>query len=251
MGYTRIVQYGNITEKYEYENNRPDYKERHISPIAKKRAKEIRAIKKKTGTYKRSKDSIQRSRKSFFRLCHHNNCIASTIAFLTLTFAYDITLSKASRHVRRFMEKLKSDCKEVSISYISVVEITKKNRYHFHLLVYNLPSEKIKKERTTRNIQRLFERGYVDIRLATYTSKGIAGYMAKYMAKSFDDEKTETTRGFTCSRNIAKTYSAGSNSLDQYTDYIVPTDNIDETEKREYDVPYLGKCLFTKITTKI
>jgi len=249
MGYTRIVQYGNVTEIYAYEKDRTNNKKPWISALTKKRNKRSLAERKAKGIYKRSKKNILRATQSFFRLCHHNNCLANTIHFLTLTFAYDLTYKTACRHVARFMERVKKTYPQIPIRYISVVEFTKKNRYHFHLLVYNLPSEASSRERETRNLQRQFERGYVDLCLASYTSKGIAGYMAKYMAKALQDEKFGTARVYNTSRNIEKVRSKGSNTLNTYLDLIVPTDNIEKTENREYDVPYLGKCLVTKITT--
>ena len=249
MGYTKVVQFGNVTEIYEYEKNRADYKERHISALTKKRNKKALQQLKDRGLYKRKKASILKSTQNFFRLCHHNNCLAETIHFLTLTFAYDLTYKTACRHVARFMERVKETHHQVPIRYISVVEFTKKKRYHFHLLVYNLPTEETSRERETRNFQRLFERGYVDLCHASYTSKGIAGYMAKYMAKALQDEKFGTARVYNTSRNIEKVRSKGSNTLNTYLDLIVPTENIEKTENREYDVPYLGKCLVTKITT--
>jgi len=145
------------------------------------------------------------------------------------------------------MERVKENFKIESIAYISVSEITKAGRYHFHLLVYNLPTETAERERETRNLQRLFQRGYVDAVFATYKSEGIAGYMAKYMGKSLADAKNEATRGFTCSRNIKKITSAGGNSLSGYYDLIVPTDDLRNTQTAEYNVPYLGKCLYKKI----
>jgi len=251
MGYMKIVQYGNVIEIHEYEKNRPDYKQRYISPVVKKRNKKSRAIAKARGTYRRKYSSIVRSTNNFFRLCHHNNIYASSIHFFTLTFAYDCTYKTACRYVARFMERIKKTYPEISPSYISVSEKTKKGRYHFHLLVYDIPPEITKLERKTRNFQRLFERGYVDILFAGTVTKGIAGYMAKYMGKSLKDEKNETTRGYNCSTNIRRPYSTGSNTLNTYTDLIIPTEGIVEEEKREYDVPYLGKCLYTRLTKKV
>jgi len=247
----KIVQYGNVTEVYEYEKNIRPYKERYVSALTKKRIKKAREIAKKNGTYTRKTKNVLRSKQSFFRLCHHNNVLASSIHFLTLTFAYDCSYKKACRYVARFMEGVKKAYPQIPLSYISVSERTKKGRYHFHLLVYDLPSETTERERETRNFQRLFERGYVDLCFASTVTKGIAGYMAKYMGKSLTDEKHETTRGFNCSRNIRKPTSAGSNSLNTYTDLIIPTVNVESEEKREYDVPYLGKCLYTRITKQI
>jgi len=247
----KVVQYGNITETYEYEKNRPDYKERYVSALTKKRLKKSRELAKVKGVYRRKTSSILRSVKSFFNLCHHNNCLSSSVHFFTLTFAYDLTYKTACRHVARFMERIKKDYPKVPVSYISVSERTKKGRYHFHLLVYDLPPETTQFERKTRNFQRLFERGYVDICFAGTITTGIAGYMAKYMGKSLNDEKNETTRGYNCSRNIRKPYRQGSNTLNTYKDMIIPTEGIVDEEKREYDVPYLGKCLYTRITKQL
>jgi len=245
MGYTKIVQYGNVIEHYSYEKNLPDYKPRHTSQLTKKRQKQARLLAKSKGTYSRKAKSIRRSQMAFFRMCHHNNCLAKTIHFLTITFSYDITYKEAGRHVARLMEKLKSRIEQVPISYISVPELTKKGRYHFHLLVYDLPTEIAQNERKTRNIQRLFERGYIDISPTTYTSEGLAGYMAKYMGKALGDAKSQAERGFTCSRNIEKITSAGSNSLDQYLDLIIPSDGT--VEEKQYEVKFMGKCNYKKI----
>lgn len=281
-GYTKIVQYGNIIETYEYEKKiqkkPPSAKRawevalgrRDNSKLTKiprnlkeKRQHSLRQEAKRKGVYARSEGSAKRTRTNFFRLCHHNNCLADSIHFVTLTFAYEVTYPQASRHVKRFMEKLRERNGEVPVNYISVPELTEKGRFHFHLLVYNLSSRlagepiktkssgsaKITTERKTRNLQVLFERGYVDIVPATYTSRGIAGYMAKYMAKSLEDTRYETTRGYNCSRGIKKIYSAGSNSLDTHYDMIIPEEVVN-VEEKSYDVPYLGNCRLTRITTK-
>jgi len=156
------------------------------------------------------------------------------------------------------MEKIQTHSSEIPISYISVPELTKKNRFHFHLLVYNLSTRLAGQtvragnaiyttERETRNLQRLFERGTIDIVPATYTSRGIAGYMAKYMAKSLEDSRYETTRGYNCSRNIKKIRTYGSNTLSTYAN-IIPSENLVSIDNNEYDVPYMGKCRYTKIT---
>jgi hypothetical protein len=290
MGYTKIVQYGNITEIYEYDKNitnrrNPSWakaerlahggssnKQYETLDIAKKRKKRLRVQSKAKKIYKRSESSIKRSKRNFFRLCHHNNCNADSIHFLTLTFSYDLSFKEASRHVARFMERVRSAQPEVSVDFISVPELTKNGRFHFHLLVYNLLPEvsgypiQIRKynrkkrkwdleeattERFTRNLQRLFQRGYVDIVPASYTSRGIAGYMAKYMGKALSDSRYETTRGYNCSRGIKKIRSAGSNSLTEYAHLIIPEEDVEEISETSYNVPYLGSCRFKKIKVRI
>lgn len=268
-GYTRIIQYGDIIETYEYEKiiKKKGADARKAEQLIQKlkgnngrassntldakRKKQRRIQSKEKGNYRRSHASIIRSKKNFFRLCHHNNCLAKTIHFVTLTFSYDLTFKEANRHVKRFMERVQKSATEISLRYISVPELTKKGRYHYHLLVYDLPTQTAGIERETRNFQRQFQRGYVDISPATYTSEGIAGYMAKYMAKALTNEKIGSTRTYTCSRGINKVFSAGGNSLTGYLDVVIPSEYIVNREVKTYDVPYLGKCRLTKITKKL
>jgi len=251
MGYTRIVQFGNVTEIYQYEKNLTRKKSPHVSSLSRKRNLERRVELKRKGLLVRNKKNSRRAINAFFRLCHHNNCLAKSISFCTLTFAYDLTYKEACRHVARFMERIKNSFDQISVSYISVPELTEKGRHHFHLLIYDLPPEISRSERTTRNLQRLFERGYVDISLASFTSAGIAGYMAKYMAKALSNAKFGTTRVYNASRNIKKIYSAGGNTIDQYLNLIEPDDNVEKRERVEYDAPYLGKCRLNRTQTYI
>jgi len=242
MGYTRIIQFGDTTELYEYEKNFYYSDRPALSKIQKRRLKEIR---KTSNVTSRSVRSIQRSRLNFFRLVHHNNFKAKSIDFFTITFSYDISYSQASRHIAYLFERLKkadSNCN--AVSYISVSEKTKKGRIHFHLLVYNLPSYLSQRERETRFIQRQFRRGYLDVRSTTYRTAGLAGYMAKYMAKSLGDKNNENKRGFNCSRNIEKISSYGSNSLSGYLDDVIDLKSMQFNSS--YDTIYLGRCDYKK-----
>jgi hypothetical protein len=268
MGYTKIVQFGDTTEIYEYENDLHQKKgidtkkatilaqgwrgaaTQSLFNVKEKRKKMARDEAKRKGQYKRPISSIKRSTTNFFRLVHHNNCIAETINFITLTFSYDISYRKATYVTQEFFRRLKKDHSELSLSFISVPERTKKGRYHFHLLVYNLPPETASIERKTRNIQRKFQHGYVDVMLASKLTTGIAGYMAKYMAKSITDESYEAGRSYSHSRGIEKPTSAGSNSIGGYISEFVDNETIDSVKESEYNVPYLGKCRYKKIINK-
>lgn len=266
MGYTKYVRYGDTLEVYEYEKNVSTNRTvRYVSPLERKRRRDrIQAL-----GYVRSDFSIKRAKRSFFRLCHHNNTLAASIHFITLTFADDIEYSDSLRAISAFFRKIKI-LHEIQghppITYIAVPELTKKNRYHFHLLVYNLPPEasgtpisiryfnRRKRcfcvqysttERFTRYLQNKWLRGFVDISPATYTSKGIAGYMAKYMGKALGDPKFKARRAYNCSRNINKIYDAGGNTHDSWKSMIIPDDAVG-VDVAEYKVPYLGTCNFIR-----
>jgi len=156
MGYHRIVQYGDTIDIYDYSKsiNRKggiDHKKAHqlrhpesstdskrYLSLAQKRTRAIRLQSRQKGTYQRSKASIRRSKQNFFRLCHHNNCLARTIHFVTLTFINDISYKKALAYLKRFMERVQTYKSEIPLSWISVPELTQAGGYHFHLLVYDL-----------------------------------------------------------------------------------------------------------------
>lgn len=262
MGYTKIVQFGNVTEIYDYEKPLPErikdlravaynLPKKIPTDLERKRLADRKAEKKrkddislringKVEIQERSKRSIYRTKLNFFRLTHHNNVNSNSVNFLTITFIEDHSLKDASRHVAKFYERFKANYPEVPLRYISVPELTKKGRYHFHCLVYDLPPEISKRERKTRNLQRLFRQGYIDLGDTAYTSEGLAGYLAKYMAKAIRDHKNEAIRGYSCSRNIKKIYVAGDNSLSKYTDLVV--DPVDFKKDVEYETIFLGKC---------
>lgn len=246
MGYFRSVEYGDIIDIYRYERDISNKPKKSVSAYKRKRQKQLREHIKSTGTYKRTKRSVNRSRQSFFRLCHHNNVNSETIHFVTLTFAFEVSYKTAGRHVSEFFRRIQKAKPEISLRYISVAEKTKKGRYHFHMLLYDLPTQTETQERETRNFQRLFGCGYVDIRAAAYNSIGIAGYMAKYMAKTLGDAENAAVRGYNTSRNIKKGTILGFNSVDEYSDLSTPSLGVEELSESAYDVPYLGLCRFRK-----
>jgi len=266
MGYAKVIQYGDRTEIRQYQKalyrKPPDPlratilasvtrmgKERDPTTVsgALARIQEIKQLIKEP--IKRTPQKIithrsfLRTKQNFFRLCHLNVVTSQSVVFMTVTFNYDIEQKKAARRIEEFYKRLQKNTKSgKKLSYISVAEKTKKNRIHYHFLLFNLSSEEIKNERTTRNIQRQFNGGFVDICPTSNRSEKIARYMAKYMAKSFRDSKIEKRRNYNCSRNIIKPTETGSNEITNYLDLILPVENSISYESH-YDVPYLGKCV--------
>jgi len=145
MGYSKIVQYGDTTEIYEYSKNLNTKNEGipHLKALRllktvpnneKKRnykkpptQQQLFRIQQKAKKYFRSRRSIARSKLNFFRLCHNNNCKANTIHFLTLTFAYDVEYKKANAIIRQFFRRIRNSY-AAPISYICTPEKTKKGR---------------------------------------------------------------------------------------------------------------------------
>jgi len=236
MGYIKIIQYADTVESYTYERQVSRAPKKSLSYLQKKRIREIR----KQGKFKsRTAFSVKRTRDNFFRLVHHNNFKATTVNFLTLTFAHDIQKIEANRAFARFFERLKKSVgKDIHLSYISVQEKTKANRIHLHVLLYNLPTSFSSSERETRYIQRMWGQGYADLRVARDRSPAIAGYMAKYLSKSIKSADNARGRYYNCSRNIEKVTSAGFNSFPSE----VLEFHHDIVKQSSYDTIYLGRC---------
>lgn len=231
MGYTRIVQYADINLVYTYSKSLNPNRKKHVQKRKRDNSGKIRL-----------RRNIQRARDSFYRLCHHNVASADTVTLATLTLPVDVSYSVFSRYVSDFFARLKkyvSSFQNQEISYIGVPELTKKGRYHMHLLIFNLPPSKVTTERDTRNFQRLYGRGYSDFRLAHNRSPRLASYLAKYMAKTLGDSRHTARRAYNCSRNIKKITSYGSNTLDTYVDDIIDGSLI---KTYNYETKYFGAC---------
>lgn len=249
MGYTRVIQYGDRTEIYKYQKFYEPRPKKPTSELEKKRAA---ARKQESMVEPRTKYSLRRTVRSFFRLVHHNTCRASTVVFATFTLAYELTHEEASRSIAHFCERLKKKIEDaeklVSLSYISVPEFgSQTNRLHYHVLFFNLPTDWVEQERKTRNFQRLYRKGFVDFCLASQVTTGIAGYMAKYLSKNFANGDIGSRRGYNCSRSIEKIASAGINEDGWYMgmiqDIVIDAD-IDESG--QYDTIWFGQCNYTR-----
>lgn len=276
MGYSRIVQYGNITEIYQYERPRiRPQKQNHLkihrllcrtSRTEKTRLVKPPTTQKKSIGYFRKDSAIRRTLRDFYRLCHHNVVNSKSVHFVTLTFIHDYTYKECRTFLKLFIQKASKLNQDIPIRYISVPELTKKNRYHFHILMFDLLpqtsglpiSKRGKKipsfttERDTRLLQHCFGKGFVDICPTTYSTGGIAGYMAKYMSKSFTENTINaSSRNYNCSRNIKKISSYASNTLNPLIPLLKPDVQTIEIKEMVYNDKYLGKCKNTRIKTII
>lgn len=237
QGYTRIIQSGEMVEIYQYSKKlNVDRQKRNYSRNKRtaQKSTDCRTIVKY-----RSGRSIQRARQSFFRLVATNLSQDLKPTFGTFTCYESLPLDTAYKALANFFQSVRRFYPHVS--YIAVPEWQKRGSIHFHALIWGLPTNDVKKERTTRNYQRLWARGYLDFRIADNRSHAIAGYMAKYLVKGLEDPRLANNRAFSTSRNIRRSNSAGSNTLSYYLDTLVPEDK-ELVKARAYDTLWLGTC---------
>lgn len=231
--FIKFYQFGDTLEIHEYEKSPTPHLPTPTEP-------------NKNSDSIKSSFSKQRTISTFFRLVHHNNYIADSVDFITLTFAVDYDYRDALKQLSTFFQRFKRTYK-FNLKYINVPEYTKKGRVHFHLLVYNLPHEISHTERETRNLQRLYQRGYLDIRHTSNRSPKIAQYMAKYLSKSITDKTIKHKRFFNTSRNIDKPtiQISNQNTINSITNKY----NYQLKQQHKIATTYLGLCTIYKYTT--
>lgn len=241
MGYARIVQYGDITELYEYEKDHVSTaRTRYKSELEKKRDRERRKQ-----WVPKSEYSIRRAKTQFFKICSEALYTKGVPMFITLTnHEDDVSVDAGYKHIRQFKDNVKNKMGK-AISYIAVPEWQKKGRLHYHLLVWGLCPKEAETERSTRNLQRLYGKGFVDVRMAYDSSPKLASYFAKYFTKAYTERRLSNKKAYTTSRTIDKPRTYGSNAFNAVSDLIIP-DATCIIKIDTYNTKYLGRCSLTK-----
>jgi len=177
MGHIKIVQSGTLLEVYQYEK----YANPHKKNIRKRRKRSGDAV---TYARYRTRSSIKRAKKNFYRLVAANLERKETPAFLTLTTTRQgITTELGYIYVRQFINNLKRKFSE-DIVLIAVPEWQPRSGFlHFHCIVWGISEETCTSERDRRILQPLWARGYLDVRVIANKSNRVATYMANILPK--------------------------------------------------------------------
>lgn len=139
-----------------------------------------------------------RSQNNLIRLVNANKTYdRGRHSFLTLTYKEDIRdIKKAQRDFAKFIQRLNYSQvhkKTKHLRYVSVIEFQDKNRngvIHFHVILFDVPYIH------WPIITKCWSHGSIDICARDKSGKPltvtkIAKYMAKYMAKGFDDSRLQ------------------------------------------------------------
>jgi len=237
MGYVKIVQYSNVTEIYSYQK---DYVPPRVRHISRKKRRKSETYSRDNSIYLRRSRSVRRAAQNFFRLVSSNIQRAENLAFLTLTCYENVDVLIGYRALADFIKRVRKHTKN-EISYIAVPEFQKRGSLHFHVLVWGLPEEVARQERNTRNLQRQWARGYVDIRMAEKRTLGIAGYMAKYLIKGLVDKRLFNRRAYSCGGNLQRPSEKGFyTGNDPMVSLLTPESGKIKVSK--YNTKYLGEC---------
>lgn len=127
--------------------------------------------------------------------------------FITLTYAEDITIEESKKDICRFIKKLRQIvCNDLypQFRYLYVIELTKRGRPHFHVLVdfqlvdYDISTTDMKEYE--RYLAEIWSHGFTKVKQIT-NSKGAGHYISKYLTKEPIDTSCKL---YGYSRNCSK-----------------------------------------------
>lgn len=252
MGYTKVIQSGDIIEVYEYSRSLP-HRRAHRKATVRKRSGDV--------VRPRRPDSIYRLRKNFVRLILSNIDGGEAPAFVTLTMHQIVPLARAVRSFSLFTRRLRTRIGR-DFRYVAVPEFQKRGAVHFHALVWGLPhgyvDEIIKEtgqkittadlhETNSRQLQNIWGRGFVDS-IRTDGSPKLAGYLGKYMHKTLSDIRLGGAKAYYASRNIMRPMQAAGDTVGMWLDEIVDTElsTCQVLQNRVYDTQFFGRANYKK-----
>lgn len=246
MTYIKVIQSGDLIEKYEYEKSPP-------TPVSRK-AKSGRIAKwsdqlteerRADWVHKRRASSINRCRQSFRRLVRANLYDGIPV-LLTLTMLDIVDLRSAYRCYHEFGQRLRRFIGP-GASWIAVPEFQKRDAVHFHVLMWGLPESYVADEPRTRRIQNIWRYGYVDL-VPTDGSPKLSTYLAKYMSKAMQDPRLLGEKAYSASRNILRPVSLNAQATIDYACEAWGIDTALPDHEKEYDTAWMGKCRYSTYT---
>jgi len=218
--YVKVIKSGDTYEIYKYE--------REPSPI--KRGTRKKSL---TNGYRRAARrtplNAERTRKTFIRIVRSNLSRDERPTLITLTMRDIVSIDVAYSCLTAFHNNLRAKFGK-GFRYVAVPEFQKRGAVHFHILYWGLPVEVIEHERTNRTIQNIWALGYVDC-LLTDGSQKLAGYLAKYMSKSMQDDRIAGQKAYACSRNVLRPMSFSGSELFKVPDDFWDGDKVSLTKR--------------------
>ena len=99
---------------------------------------------------------------------------------LTLTYADDISIEDSKKDVCKFVKQLRK-IYSMEFRYLYVLELTKRGRPHYHMLV-DIVADYTDIHSYERYLADVWSHGFVDVQMIT-NSKGAGHYISKYFTK--------------------------------------------------------------------
>jgi len=208
MGYAKMITYGKVVELYTYEKDL-QYTGR-IRRQVPRRAANTSVVAGRDVTVRQEEpvkakrpDNARRAALAFSRIIAAN--LEGSDNPLLASFTYrenQQSIEQGYKDWKSFIDNARAGMGS-EFRYICVPEFQKRGALHFHALLWGVPQELAATERRTRLVARLWGKGFVDL-INTDGNVKLAGYLAKYMTKSFLDPRFARKKAYRTSRNVKK-----------------------------------------------
>lgn len=250
MGYTKVIRYSNRVEVFQFEKDvrLTPRKKRILDPLPTSQGilpdgKDDKVEQRKI----RKKENTRRAVLAFNRLVSSNLGSTDVPILITLTYAkiehaQDVSISRKDFNI--FARSLRDTFND-QIRYICVSEFQKRGAIHFHALFWGLPESLVREERHTRRIAKIWGRGFVDL-VQTDGNIKIAGYLSKYLAKSFEDQRLDNKKAYITSRNLKRPIFDRNTIIEPYY-YGYNGTNLSTAlslKDKTFMTKWLGKCRY-------
>jgi len=191
-----------------------------------------------------------RSQQNLVRLVNANKIYdRGRHSFLTLTYKDDVRdIAKAQRDFAKFIQRFNYYLLNVKntqpLRYVAVIEFQDKNRggvIHFHVILFNVPYLRAEK------VVSLWSHGRIDIRARDkngnpLTVTRVSAYMAKYMAKAFNDSRLHAKKKYFCSRSLERPVVVREPAYVDSLHYYIPSSHA--VYRKNYHSKYMGDSVY-------
>jgi len=253
MEYAKIIAYGETAEVFRYDK-RPSGRGGavarsdattdalpHISQSGENGARQVES------QAVRTEANARRAALAFRRIVASNLGADDAPVLASLTYGQNISeLQQGHADFNAFARSLRSEHGS-GIRYIAVCEFQKRGALHFHTLIWGLLPGTVERERSTRMVAKVWGKGFVDL-VQTDGAPALAGYLAKYLSKTFQDPRLLHKKAYIASRNIKRpyiqidailaTYYYGQQFPDLSTALLL--------QEKEYTTQWLGRAHYQK-----
>ena len=180
---TKLVVTGNSTELYKYS--------KVITSGSRVTNDKGRS---NTGGNRDRKNTLHKAKTKILRIVNSN----TWSMMWTLTYADDVTIEESKKDICKFVKQLRK-IYSTEFKYLYVLELTKRGRPHYHMLV-DIVADFTDLHSYERYLADIWSHGFVDVQMIT-NSKGAGHYISKYFTKEPIDTSCKL---YGYSRNCSK-----------------------------------------------
>lgn len=183
----KVVQFGHITQIYEYEGSFSRRMDDNL--VSREGGRDKDGKEERKMEYRESVNN--KARQKLMRLISAN--FGENDLFMTITFKENMQdIEKANYELKKFLQKLKR--KQSDFIHCTVIEFQKRGAVHYHMvcnlkLGIDFDNEPVVQEKE-RDLAKLWGHGFIDIKNITHVDN-VGAYLVKYMSKTGYDERLE------------------------------------------------------------